>query len=335
MIKNKFPFLCAIALCVVVLTSCNDKRVKQAQDIVINEIMASNRTGLSVGSGKPADWIELKNNGKDSINLEGFQLCIIKEVPDSMIESGEEPEDMEKSWEFPNVSIGPGECMVIFAKKVKEGKQPKALTANFKLPKDGGTLQFLAPNGSVIKELEYDKLSADQSLARQEDGTYQKTYWQSPGFDNNREGYEKAMVQIDSKRTGPLLIWELMSRAPTSSENWVKLKNVSDQELDLAGYSLAKKMDKEDTGWALPSRKLQPGEILTIQLTGNQGNNPTQTNFKLGKAETIILMKDGKFVDGMCAKNTPIGASIGRADDKKGFFFYSTPTKDEQNTSAM
>lgn len=308
--------------------------------------MASNRTGLTPGKGKPADWIELKNTSADSIDLEGFGLAVVKNLPDSVKANSEM--DSVKTWTFPSVKIAGGEYLVVFADKSKEEKEKdggekkdkeknkdkvKDLIADFKLPKEGGKVMFLAPDGDVLSEVSYGKLGADQSLSRQPDSTYVATYWQSPGFENTKEGYEKALEKIDAQRKSPILIWELMSRAADSKENWVELKNVSDKEISLEGYKLQKKPGKKEEGWALPAKTLAPGQIITFQLVGPTARpgNETHAGIKLGGAETIVLTKDGKFVDGMCAKLTPIGGSIGRAEGKKGFFFYSTPTRNAEN----
>lgn len=333
--KNKILPIILFAILLMSTVACSDsQRAEHGKNIVINELMASNRTGLLNEKGKPKDWIEIKNTSNDSINLKGFKLAITKIKTDTVPETDEvEEQEVTKTWEFPDVTIAGKECMVIFAEKKKEGKTRTALTTDFKLPKEGGTLQFIAPGGEVLNEVKFDKLKADQALARQPDGSFEPTYWQSPGFENNREGYEAAMLKIDEQRQSPLLIWEVMSRADESFNNWVELKNVSESDINLAEYSLAKKTGKDEPEWKLPDRVLHPGEFITIQLAGKNANpqNPLQADFKLGNAETIILSKEGKFVDGMCAKPTIPGSSIGRSKDKKGFFFFSTPTRNAEN----
>lgn len=326
--------LSVFLLSVGMIVSCSeDKRIEQARNIDINEIMASNRTGLLNEKGKPTDWIELKNSSNDSINLRGFKLAVIKTIIDSV--AGTEPHDTIMIWDFPNVDIKAGECMVVLTGKSKKDdeKGSALLTADFKLPKEGGVIQFLDPRKRVIKEVKYEEMQPDYSYSLQPDSTYIVTNWQSPGFENTPQGYEAAAIMMDDQRNSELLIWELMSRSTDSYANWVELKNVSDKEISLANYSLAKKMGKKAESWALPDRTLQPGEIITIQLAGKQANtnNPLQATIKLGNSETLVLTKDGKFIDGVNAKATPIGGSIGRSAGKKGFFYYSVPSKNAEN----
>lgn len=328
---RKFGLVGVLTIFMLAGVSCTDSgRSEIAQHIVINELMASNRTGLQMGNNKTADWIELKNTATDSVNLEGFELAVIKEITDSTSEN--ELTENVTTWSFPSVVIGGGECVVIFADKGKDSKTGSNLVADLKLPKAGGTVQFLSPDGKVISEVKYGKLAPDQSLSLQSDSTYKATYWQSPGFENTREGYEAACIEMDDQRHDPLKIWEVKSRSKHSYENWVELKNTGSTDIDLSSYKLAKKMGKNE-GWTLPERTLQPGQIITFQLAGKRADsaNTLQVPFKLGSAETLVLTKDGKFIDGVCAKTTTYGGSIGRSDNRKGFFFYATPTRNTEN----
>ena len=354
--KKILGFTLLFFVVLVFLDACSESnRVSVAKDIVINEVMASNRTGLRGERKRPSDWIELKNNSGDSVNLKGFSLAVISLKTDSIDKT--KTEEVEKTWEFPGVTIGAGDFLLVFADKAKKSKKKDAaddgedeeadsensldyvpgspLVAGFKLPKEGGTIQFRAPDGRVLSEVKYENLGADMALARQNDGSYITTYLQSPGFENNPEGYEKAVMKIDGQRSGPLLIWEVMSREENSSLNWVELKNVGDSAINLSEYELAKKLGKEE-GWKLPDKILQPGEFITIQTFGKTArpSDVLHANFKLGNAETVVLTKGGKFVDGANAKETPPGVSIGRMKGKKGWFYFSTPTKNQENAES-
>ncbi len=331
--------LAAIAFLSISSCGVSSERKELGKQIEINELMVSNRTGLLNDKHKASDWIEIKNTSKDSLNLEGFELTVIKPQGTGKSKnkkSGDEAAgDEELTWEFPDITIGAGECLLIFADKGKSADSETSLSATFKLPKEGATVQFKSPDGEVLKEVKYADIAPDQSFARQTDGSYKATYWQSPGFDNDRKGYEAAMLKMEAQRNEPLVIWELMSRESTSSSNWVELKNVSDKPVDLGQYQLSKKLDKNAETWRLPARSLQPGEIISIQLAGDKQNpgNPLQAPLKTGDSETIVLSKDGNFVDGVCAKMTPIGGSIGRMNGKKGFFYFTTPTRNAENGS--
>lgn len=317
--------LCEIVACI------KEERISRSNNIVINELMASNRTGLLNEKQKPADWIEIKNTSKDTIELKGYQLAIKKWEKDSI--NPQDSVEKIKIWTFPDVKIAGGEYKLIFADKEKESKDVRSLSANFKLPRDGGILQILNPVGDIITELKYNEIPHDNSLSLQRDSTYIITSFPSPGFENSLEGYETVIGEMEKQRQSPLLIWEVMSREKNSWDNWVELKNISNVEVELSEYTLSKKLAKGE-GWQLPARILKPGELITIQLAGRKANkkNPLQAPFKLGNSETVVLSKDGKFIDGVNAKSSIYGGSIGRIKGKDGFFYFTKPTKNLENS---
>ncbi|MDE5869934.1 MAG: lamin tail domain-containing protein, partial [Muribaculaceae bacterium] len=114
MIKRRgFALWCAIALGMVTFSSCtvgsvDKERVDSARNIVINELMANNRTGLMNDNREPADWIEIKNRSNDSINLEGFELAVIrkkkegKPAKENSKQKEDSPDEEILTWEFPD-----------------------------------------------------------------------------------------------------------------------------------------------------------------------------------------------------------------------------------------
>ena len=45
-----------------------------AQSLILNEVMASNKTTIYDEDGDASDWIELYNNGNEQISLTGYSL---------------------------------------------------------------------------------------------------------------------------------------------------------------------------------------------------------------------------------------------------------------------
>lgn len=72
-----------------------------AQRLVINEIMPANETTLVDEDGEFSDWIELYNGTATTIELGGFAIT-------------DEEEELDK-WVFPNLSIEPGQFLILFA----------------------------------------------------------------------------------------------------------------------------------------------------------------------------------------------------------------------------
>ena len=253
--------------------------------------MASNRTGLQNDKGKHKDWVEIKNVSSETVDLSGMRL----------IGKG------DNQHKFKDGSLKPGECMLVFSDK------------EFKIGKDSMKIQ-LADGGKLLSEVEYDHLDPDQVLRRLANGERELSYQQSPGFDNDDKGVEAYYAQLEGQRKSPLLIWEVMSRGEKTSDNWIELKNVSDQPVNLAEYSLATKVVKDKEGkkdekakeWKLPEQTLEPGKFVAFQFVGKKAD-PTKAEvaFKLGDSETVVLMKQKAFVDGLCAKGTKQGTSFG------------------------
>lgn len=324
------------------ISSCGHGENREQLDkvLVINELMATNRTGLMTANGKHADWIEIKNVSATEIRLSDYTLEYREAdtlTADSLhTVSTQENKTAETERKFkqcglPDTVLLPGKTFVVFATKGDKNK-PTGNRADFKLSGNGGTVRIMSGHNNVMAEVAYDALSADQSLSRTARGTMAKTYFPTPSFENDAAGYEAYSKLIDSQRTSPLRIWEMMTRVGRNSHAWVELKNISDSVVELSHYSLTTKMKKAKR-WTLPSQSLQPGGTIVIEFAGRQADDktPRWANFKLKNNESVILLKDGKFADGLCAKATKAATSIGRTEGKAGFFFFDQPSRGVAN----
>jgi hypothetical protein len=105
--------------------------------VIINELLASNASGLRDEDGDRSDWIELRNAGTQSVNLSGWSLSDDPGRP--------------RQWLFPDMTLAPGSYLLVFA----SGKDRK--------PTDGGNLHtnFVLSRGG-----EYLALYDDKGLAR-------------------------------------------------------------------------------------------------------------------------------------------------------------------------
>ena len=65
--------LVGFAALILIIAASLSLHVAEAQ-IVISEIVASNSTTLKDEDGEPSDWIELRNELADPLNLENFSL---------------------------------------------------------------------------------------------------------------------------------------------------------------------------------------------------------------------------------------------------------------------
>lgn len=104
-----------------------------AQDVRINEFMASNASTLSDEDGDFSDWIELYNSGEIAVSLQGWVLT-------------DDVNDNQK-WVFPEVQIPAKGCLIVFASDKNRKSNPSGLHSNFKLTAGGEYLALLDAQG--------------------------------------------------------------------------------------------------------------------------------------------------------------------------------------------
>jgi hypothetical protein len=138
--------------------------------VVISEFMASNSTTLADEDGRYSDWIEIENNGPETVNLENWYLTNKADFSAA---------DSESYWIFPSRSLAPGQRLVVFASS--KNRRPAAngeLHTNFQLSADGEYLALIAPDGvSVATEFSpgYPRQRIDLSYGFGEIGLESRT----------------------------------------------------------------------------------------------------------------------------------------------------------------
>ena len=125
-------------------------------DLVINEIMASNDQTIADEFGEFDDWIEIYNNGNQSINLFGYHLSDDLSVLDK--------------YTFPNITLGPDEYFIVWADDDEE-EQGDYNHATFKLSLSGEELYLSDQNMNIIDGFTYGEQQTDMGYARVPNGT--------------------------------------------------------------------------------------------------------------------------------------------------------------------
>lgn len=308
---------------------------------VINEIMVSNHSGITDSKGKLHDWIEIKNVSNQKASLKGFSVTMEKKSR----KEGSKGEVKKKTWNFPDVEVEPGKCLVVFASKkgkkksdeddendsendaenAETKKDGSELHASFKLPSTGAKLSLMHDT-MVVSQVTYNPLESDQCYRRLgNDTTFETSYEPTPGFDNTREGYEQYNKALEKKRDGALRLWELHSYGHYGGKAWVEIKNVSSQPVALKDYCLATSK-KDMSKYQLPDVTLQPGELYVVHSRKGE--------FKISSSKSVMLTHNGKFVDGLCGSGARLGVSVGRVDGKEGIFYFAEPTPGSENSGA-
>ena len=138
--------------------------------VVINELMAVNKSYGINYNGKRYDYIELYNNTDSEINLSGWHMS------DNV--------DKPLKWEFPEGSkIGPGEYLVLYASGLDTVDEYGAMHTNFSLNTDGERVILINANGEMADWVEFELLKTDIAYSRSESG-WTKELTPSPGEAN-------------------------------------------------------------------------------------------------------------------------------------------------------
>jgi hypothetical protein len=117
---------------------------KYEKPLVISEFMAVNDSVLEDPSEPDEfpDWIEIYNPTDTTINLNGWYLANW---------NSDNPDPNLRDWQFPDVNIGPGEFLVVFASN-SDIRDPNApyLHTNFSLAQIDECVAIVAPDGNTI-----------------------------------------------------------------------------------------------------------------------------------------------------------------------------------------
>ena len=283
--------------------------------VVINELMVKNRSVLMDEDGSFPDWIELKNISPETVSMRGWSIS---------------DEDGSPGWKFPDISLAPGECLLIFASGTGSAD---TLHTDFSLS-CGETLSLYNGAGQPVSTVVCEEAAGDISPIRDSSGGYRISLYPTPGRDNTSEEYEN--LQSESSRPGPLIINEAMVFDPGSGYDWAEIKNISDSTVNLGDYCLS---DDSDQPFKLsfPSEELLPGEIRLVYLGGYCPGGDIFGDFSLDSASDNLYIsdKDGSLSDWISLKDIPYMCSCGRLPGENGCFYMDIPTPGAENISGF
>ena len=157
--------------------------------------------GGSTGS-VATDWVEIYNSTGSAVNLAGYGLS-------------NNPKNPAK-WVFPDISIEPGEYLLLYATGSADKAQKKNLKLNFCISSTGEALFFFDPNGKLIDKLSAGRMRSGQSYGR--DGSDNRFYYAepTPGAQNGK-GYE-GITQLPAFSVTPGIYDNAVTVAITAGE---------------------------------------------------------------------------------------------------------------------
>lgn len=157
--------------------------------------------GGSTGS-VATDWVELHNSTGSAVSLAGYGIS-------------NNPKNPAK-WVFPDISIEPGEYLLLYATGSADKAQKKNLKLNFNISSTGEALFFFDPNGKLIDKLSAGRMKSGQSYGR--DGSDNRFYYAepTPGAQNGK-GYE-GITQLPAFSVTPGIYDNAVTVAITAGE---------------------------------------------------------------------------------------------------------------------
>ena len=286
--------------------------------ILINEVMAGNKSAVLNDLGSYSDWIELYNPSNSPVNLEGWGLSHKKSKP--------------VQWTFPAVTIAPQSYLVVYCDSRDKRDPNKPLHTNFNLSTKGAFIMLSDNVGDVVDSLNYTQMASNTSLGRDPGGVNNwKVFSQvTPGFENSAAGYAQYTSSLTSG-SSPLQISEVMNQNTSTLKDdygdyadWVEIHNTSPAAVNLSGYYLSDKVAKP-LKWKFPDVTLQPDGYLVVFCSGKGvPKDPTDTqhldaNFGLSASEAVVLSApDGHALDSVQLQK--INADFSLARNSQGTF---------------
>lgn len=310
-----------------------------SQTIAINEIMASNAWTIADEDGDYEDWIELYNYGQESINLLGYGLSDDYSNP--------------FKWIFPEVTIGPGEFLLIWAsgkdRSPAEGELTSGLIRDVYTGIPGWSVDDLINHPSypdhpsttnIVRHLFEAPINIGDHYGQRIMGWIKApvsglyTFWISSD-DNSRLYLSTSDDPDDVVMIAHVPGW-------TNPREWNKYSQQQSAPVMLqAGqYYFVKALMKEHeggdnlaVGWQLPDGTMQR-PIAGEHLFNDKGG--LHTNFRISSAgeEVLITSPSGVRLDEIPPTTIPTDISYGRSPDGTGdLFYFDDPTPGESNTS--
>jgi predicted RNA-binding protein with TRAM domain len=143
---------------------------KVESEVVINEVMASNKVSIADQDNEYDDWIELYNNGNATVDISGYYLT------DNNTEF--------LQWQFPaGTTIDAGEYLIVWC---DNDLDQKGLHANFKLSSNGETVYLVNAQGNIADEVVFGEYKSEYTYSRVPNGTGNFD-WQHPTHDMSNE----------------------------------------------------------------------------------------------------------------------------------------------------
>ena len=292
-------------------------------NIVINEVLVNNKGNFKNSNGEYSGYIEIKNIGKDTIDISNYSLS--------------DSDSISFKWQFPSMKLSSGEVALVYTSGVSN--KMGDLSASFKLNSKNGVVVLSNNSGQVIDKVKYENLGSGLAYIR--NGNILEVGSSiSPGFDNTIDGirnFQKKYLQIEKK----LYISEVMNNNYSylaqnggNYYDWIELYNNTKDTINLSDYCLTTNTDNICM-YNLPKVDLKSGSYYIVMASGDvklSNDKYNHTNFKLSDFEGLYLTSKSSVIDSMFISDVPNGYSFGRSGNY-GTYYFSNPTPGSANSN--
>ena len=138
--------------------------------VILTELMSTNSATIADENGQYYDYIELYNRSGEAVNLSGWYLS--------------DDSARARKWRFPDVTLAPGEYLLVFASGLDRKDDPAHLHTNFSLSSEGEEVVLSDANGREMDSVQFDLLQRDVAWSRADDGSWSSARQPSPGRAN-------------------------------------------------------------------------------------------------------------------------------------------------------
>ena len=315
-----------ILLLIVLCSSVLLFTVVNAQQLVINEFLASNDSANTDPFGGHDDWIEIYNAGTEAVDIGGMYIT------DDLAETNK--------WQIPatqpdSTTIQAGGFLILWA----DGKPEQGIVhVDIKLSGGGEQIGLYESDAtSVIDTLTFGDQTTDISAGRISDGS---DTWEF--FTNPTPGYTNRMV--------PIIVNEFLASNDFCCtdpfgdyDDCFEIMNVGVFPVDIGGMYVTDDLTAP-MEWQIPaehpdSTTLQPGQIVALWADKQASQGVFHVDFKLsGKGEQIgIFASDGiTVIDTLSFGPQTADTSYGRVHDGMNLWdYFSTPSLGSSNSTGI
>ncbi len=282
--------------------------------VELNEVSTRNTLYFADENGEYHDYVELRNCSGGDVNLRGWYLS--------------DDSARLKRWAFPDVTLPAGGCLAVHCSGYDRVGDARHLHTNFKLG-EGESVYLSRPDGQPASMASPPELAADQAWSLV-DGAWSAELAPTPGAENTAE----LAARMNAQRFGSAAVQlsEVMASAASEPCDWIEIRNVSNQAVDLSGYGLSDDSNRPRR-WQFPQgTTIQPGEYMGVLLSGRKDARTGQylnADFAisaLGGSTIALADPSGRVLDAVYLPKQYGGKSYGRIDGEEGFFYFDAGT---------